>query len=34
MKYWAIYLRGKPFILYTDHRSIEKLSMVHTKMLN
>jgi hypothetical protein len=28
------YLRGKQFILFTDHKPLEKLGHLHTKMLN
>ena len=31
---FAVYLRGKGFILFTDHKPLETLSMVHTKTLN
>jgi hypothetical protein len=34
IKFWATHLRGKAFILYTDHRPMEKLGTVHTKTLN
>jgi hypothetical protein len=28
------YLRGKPFILYTEHKPLENLSHFHNEMLN
>ncbi len=28
------YLRGKQFILYTDHKPLEKLGHLHSKTLN
>jgi hypothetical protein len=28
------YLRGKPFILYTDHKPLEKMGHIHTKTMN
>jgi hypothetical protein len=34
MEHFATYLRGRRFMLYTDHRPLEKLGKVHTKMLN
>jgi len=34
MDHYDTYLRGRPFILYTDHRPLEKLGKVHTKTLN
>ena len=34
MDHYDTYLRGRPFVLYTDHRPLEKLGKVHTKTLN
>jgi hypothetical protein len=34
IEYWSTHLWGNPFMLYTDHRPMEKLGMVHTKPLN
>jgi len=34
MDHFDVYLRGRPFMLYTDHRPLEKLGKVHTKTLN
>jgi hypothetical protein len=34
MEHFATYLRGQWFMSYTDHRPLEKLGKVHTKMLN
>ena len=34
MEYFDNYLRGKQFIIYTDHKPLEKLSHLHTKTLN
>ena len=34
IEHFDVYLKGKKFILYTDHRPLEKLSAVHTKTLN
>jgi len=34
MEYFDNYLRGKPFMLYTDHKLLEKLSHLHTKTMN
>jgi transposase InsO family protein len=32
--HFSTYLRGRKFVLYTDHKPLEKLSTVHTKTLN
>ena len=32
--HFATYLRGCPFVLYTDHKPMTKFSKVHTKTLN
>jgi len=34
MEYFDNYLRGKPFTLYTDHKPLEKLRLLHTKTMN
>ncbi len=34
MDFFNKYLKGKRFILYTDHKQLEKLSHLHSKMLN
>ncbi len=34
MEYFQDYLRGRQFMLYTDHKPLEKLSAAHTKTLN
>ena len=34
IEHFETYLRGKHFILYTDHKPLEKLGEVHTKMFN
>ena len=34
MDHYDTYLRGQPFILFTDHRPLEKLGKVHFKTLN
>jgi hypothetical protein len=34
MEVFNEYLRGKQFILFTDHKPLEKLGHLHTKMLN
>ena len=34
MNHFDVYLRGKHFTLFTDHRPLEKLGKVHTKTLN
>jgi hypothetical protein len=34
MEHFGTYLRGRKFILFTDHRPLEKLGKVHTKTLN
>ncbi len=34
MEHFATYLRGRQFTLNMDHRPLEKLGKVHTKMLN
>ena len=33
MEFFQQHLKGRPFVLYTDHRPIESLSKVHTKTL-
>ena len=34
IEHFSVYLRGRKFTLYTDHKPLEKLSTVHTKTLN
>ena len=34
MKHYDNNLRGRKFILYTDHKPLEKLGHFHTKTLN
>jgi len=34
MDFYNEYLRGKQFVLYTDHKPLEKLGHLHTKTLN
>ena len=34
MEYWQEYLRGKRFVLYSDHRPLESLGTLHTKTMN
>jgi len=34
MEHFSHYLRGRKFILFTDHKSLEKLGKVHTKTLH
>ena len=34
MSFYNEYLRGKQFILYSDHKPLEKLGHLHTKTLN
>jgi hypothetical protein len=34
MDFFNEYLKGKRFILYTDHKPLEKLGHLHSKMLN
>jgi hypothetical protein len=34
MDFFNEYLRGKQFILYTDHKPLEKLGHLHSKMMN
>jgi RNase H-like domain found in reverse transcriptase len=34
MDFFNKYLKGKRFILYTDHKPLEKLGHTHTKTLN
>ncbi len=34
MEVFKEYLRGKQFVLFTDHKPLEKLGHLHTKMLN
>ena len=34
INHFGVYLRGRHFYLYTDHRPLEKLSTVHTRTLN
>jgi hypothetical protein len=33
MDHFSTYLRGQKFVLYTEHKPLEKLSKVHTKTL-
>ena len=34
IEHFSVYLRGRKFTLYTDHKPLEKLSVVHTKTFN
>jgi RNase H-like domain found in reverse transcriptase len=34
MDFFNEYLKGKRFILYTDHKPLEKLGHLHSKTLN
>ena len=34
MEHFSVYLRGRPFTLYSDHKPLEKLGKVHTKTFN
>ena len=34
MSFYNEYLRGNQFVLYTDHKPLEKLGHLHTKTLN
>ena len=34
MEFYNEYLKGKHFVLYTDHKSLEKLGHLQTKILN
>ena len=34
MDHFSVYLRGRPFTLFTDHKPLEKLGKVHTRTLN
>ena len=34
IEYFQVYLKGRQFYLYTDHRPMEKLSSTHTRTLN
>ena len=34
MEHYSVYLRGKHFVLYTDHKPLVKLGTVHNKTLN
>jgi hypothetical protein len=34
MEYYQEHLRGRRFILYTDHKSLESLGTLHTKTMN
>ena len=33
IEHFSVYLRGRKFTLYTDHKPLEKLSTVHTLSL-
>ena len=32
--HYSVFLRGRPFTLFTDHKPLESLSKIHTKTLN
>ena len=34
MEHYSVYLKGRPFTLFTDHKPLETLGKVHTKTLN
>jgi len=34
IEHFSTYLIGRPFVLFTDHKPLEKLGVVHTKTLN
>ncbi len=34
IEFFDVYLRGKKFTLYCDHKPLEKLNLIHTKTLN
>jgi hypothetical protein len=34
MEHFTVYLRGKHFVLYTDHKPLVNLGTIHTKTLN
>ena len=34
MEHFAVYLKGRPFTLFSDHKPLEKLGKVHTKTFN
>ena len=31
MEHFSVYLKGRPFTLFSDHKPLEKLGTVHTK---
>ena len=34
MEHFAVYLKGRPFTLYSDYKPLEKLGKVHTKTIH